>query len=112
MINKPSFLQRLLSELPEAQEVVAEHLDDQDGELLLHLLMSDLLRFGVALYQGGKIDEAQRLLGFMDRCLLQGDEYVQNAVQVSFVEHYGYGPNEPESFLDLWPVGLRAELER
>lgn len=92
--------------------MVREHLDDQAGELLLDLLVSDLLRFGVAAFEGAKTDEVRRVLDFIDRCLAEGDEYVTSAVQVSFVEHYGYGPNEPDSFLRLWPAALRAELGR
>lgn len=88
--------------------MVREHQRDQDDELLLHLLMPDLLRFGVAAFEDGRIGEARRLLDFVGRCLADGDDYVTSAVQVSFVENYGYGQNEPDSFLTLWPEGLRA----
>ncbi|SPD86847.1 DUF7674 family protein [Micropruina glycogenica] len=112
MITAATFVDDLLSALPEGNEVVREHLDDQRGELLLHLLMADLLRFGVTAFESARTDEALRTLLFVDRCLAEGDEYVTNAVKVSFVEGYGSGPNEPVSFLTFWPAALRAELGR
>lgn len=92
--------------------MVREHLDDQDGELLVHLLMADLLRFGVTAFEKGQTDEAVRVLRFVERCLAEGDEYVTNAVQVSFIEDYGHGPKQPDSFLALWPEALWDELGR
>ena len=44
MISSATFVDDLLSALPEADEMVREHLDDQAGELLLDLLVSDLDR--------------------------------------------------------------------
>lgn len=38
--------------VPETRDLVAEHLEDQSGELLLHVMMADLLRFAVAQYRG------------------------------------------------------------
>ena len=112
MITGATFVDDLLSAVPEATGMVREHLDDQDGELLLHLLMADLLRFGVAAFESARTGEALRILHFVERCLAEGDEYVTNAVQVSFVENYGYGRNEPVSFLAIWPATLREELGR
>ena len=112
VITGATFVDDLLSALPEANEMVREHLDDQDGEILLHLLMADLLRLGVAAFESARTDEALRMLHFVDRCLAEGDDYVTNAVHVSFVEDYGAGPNEPGSVLTLWPAALRADLGR
>lgn len=112
MITSGSFIRKLLLAVPEARNVADDHLDDSQGELLLHLLMSDLLRLGVAAFEDGGEGEAGRLLAFIDGCLSAGDEQVANAVAVSFVEGYGSGPNEPEEFLEMWPRGLRAELGR
>lgn len=112
VITRDSIADGLLAAVPEAGDTVREHLDDQEGQLLLHLLMPELLRFGVAAFEDGETDQARRLLEFVGRCLADGDEYVRNAVQVSFVENYEYGQNEPDSFVPLWPDGLRAELGR
>lgn len=112
MITRDSFVDNLLAVMSEVAETVRGHLDDQEGELLLHLLMADLLRLTVRVFRDGREDVARRLLEFVDHCLSEGDEYVQNAVSVSFVEDYGFGPDEPEALLSLWPAGLRAELGR
>ena len=63
-------------------------------------------------FRDGRPDVARRLLEFADRCRTEGDAYMQNAVFVSFVEDYGFGPDEPLELLSLWPAGLRAELGR
>ena len=112
MITRASFVADLLSAVPEVDGVVREHLDDYEGELLLHLLMADLVRYGVAVFEDGRSGEARRLLEFVDGWLSDGDEHVTNAVLVSFIEDYGYGQNEPDSFLAVWADGLRAELGR
>ena len=112
MITQDSFIDNLVAVVPEAAETVRGHLDDQEGELLIHLLMADLLRLTVRVFGDGREDVARHLLEFVDRCLGEGDEYVRNAVSVSFVEHYGFGSDEPEELLSLWPAGLRASLGR
>jgi|GEM_PF-1503812 len=104
-----SFVEQLLSEVPEAGGVVSEHLSDQEGELLLHLLMADLLRFTVQAFHAGQSDVALRALEFVDRSLREGDEAVVNAVAVSFVENVGFGEGETPAFLATWPRGLLAE---
>ena len=101
-------MKELAVAVPESSEVVAEHLADNDG-LLLHLLMGDLLRMTVSTYAAGEI-VVRRLLAFVDGCLREGDEYVVNAVAVSFVEHFGAHPGESDALLDRWPRALRAEL--
>jgi hypothetical protein len=102
----------LQSEPSAVAETVRSYLDDQEGDLLLHLLMADLLRLTVGVFRVGKPDVARRLLDFVDRCPEEGDANVRNVVLVSFVEDYGYGPDELEELLILWPGGLRAELGR
>ncbi len=70
---------------------MAEHLADNDG-LLLHLLMSDLLRLAVSTFSEGLTGIKHRLLAFVDRCLRDGDDDVVNAVAISFVEDLGTYP--------------------
>jgi hypothetical protein len=59
-------------------------LEDHYGQLLLHLLMSDLQRLSVSAFADGHRDVPERLLAFLDRSLREGDEDVVNAVAVSF----------------------------
>ena|SRR5438105_2604476 len=111
-VTEASFVEQLLREVPEAAGVVSEHMSDYDGELLLHLLMADLLRFTVQAFHTGQSDVVMRALGFVDRALDEGDEAVENAVAVSFVENVGLGEGETPSFLAVWPPALVAEKAR
>lgn len=112
MLDGQAFVDELLEVVPEAEPTVAEHLDDQDGELLLHLLLSDVLRLTVSAFHGGDLDLSERILGVVARGLDEGDDYVSNAVAVSFVEDFGASPGETDDLLALWPRLLRRELGR
>lgn len=111
MIRREDFLQELAVAVPESAGLVDEHLADNDG-LLLHLLMADLLRMTVSTYAAGDVAVTDRLLEFIDWCLREGDEYVANAVAVSFVEDFGAHPGDSEALLNRWPPALRAESGR
>ncbi|KRC90069.1 hypothetical protein ASE25_11300 [Terrabacter sp. Root85] len=112
MITRDSFADQLRAAVPEAKPVVAEHLADNDEELLLHLLMGDLQRMAVSAFDDGDLELTRRLLDFVDQSFRDGDADVNNAVAVSFVEHFGALPLESDALLDLWPSALRRELGR
>lgn len=88
-----------------ASRLVADHRADNDV-VLLHLLMSDLLRLCVSDFHDGSGDLSQRLLDLLDRALSDGDDELQNAVLFSFVEHAGFGAGETKDFLATWPARL------
>lgn len=111
MITRDAFLDQLALAVPESAEVVAEHLNDNGG-LLLHLLMSDLLRMTVSTYEAGQREVTDRLLAFVNRGLHEGDAEVINAVNVSFVEDFGAYTGESNALLARWPSDLRAALGR
>lgn len=90
---------------------MAEHLADNDV-LLIHPLISDLLRLTTASFSRGQTAFTDRLLAFMDRCLREGDDAVINAVAVSFVEDFGAHNGESDDLLARWPAALRADLGR
>jgi len=51
-------------------------------------------------------------LALLDEALRGGDEHVENAVAVSFVEDScGWDPRLA-AFVSAWPPGLKAEAER
>ena len=106
------FVDRLVVAVPETRDLVAEHLEDQSGELLLHLMMADLLRFAVAQYHVGQADVSARCLKSVDDAFRLGDEYVENAVAVSFVENAGLGEGETADFIAAWPRVLAEERVR
>jgi hypothetical protein len=106
------FVAGLLSSVPEASPLVAEHLDDQNGSLLLHLLVADLRRFLLDAWQRRDDDLLRRGLAFLDAALITGDESVENAVAVSFVDDIGWWESAVQPFIATWPAGLVTEVER
>jgi hypothetical protein len=85
VMNSSEFVGRVTDRVPEAGATVHEHLEDNEGELLLHLLMADLRRLAVAWFEDGALEPLQRLLTVVDAGLAEGDEGVENAVAVSFI---------------------------
>ncbi|MGH3728658.1 MAG: DUF7674 family protein [Micromonosporaceae bacterium] len=105
------FVARLPIEVPEAEYVLAEHRADY-GDVLPHLLTSDLLRLAIELFERGHNEPVGRLLGFIDHALREGDEALQNAIAVSFVEDACWDDPASEPFIAIWPQGLQTEVER
>jgi hypothetical protein len=106
------FPERLVDAVPEAGAIVEEHLNDQDGELLLHLLVADIRRFVLAAHERGDEELTGRVLAFLDLALTTGDSAVENAIAVSFVEDVGWWDPAVQAFIAIWPAGLRAEVKR
>jgi hypothetical protein len=83
---------------------IDEHLDDNFGELLFHLVMGDLARF----YMSDCIDdpEAQRRFWMVvDTLAQEGDDRVQNAVGVSLIEWFAWGDDrERRTLVDARPL--------
>lgn len=111
VLNARGFVDVLLAAVPRATPLVDENRDD-DGVVLLHLLLPDLLRLTVAAFNAGDTALVGRVLTVVDQGLREGDDYVAEAVAVSFVEHYGTAPGESDELLACWPPLLRAELDR
>ena len=89
-LTAPEFVSRLSSQVPESSPTLREHHDEQEGELLLHLLVADLRRLALAWFEEGRTDALGRLVDLLDTGLREGDEYVENAIAVSFVEDLGW----------------------
>lgn len=111
-INESNFVELLLRSVPELQGTVDQHLEDGFGELILHLLMADVLRFAEGAFESGRTDEADRVLGFVTTALGTGDDSVVNAVQVSFVEDARWWSDDAQAFIAIWPEELKAEADR
>jgi hypothetical protein len=105
------FVARLERDVPEVQQIVREHLQDND-ELLLHLLTADLRRFAIEAHRSGDAEVLQRLLNVIDQGLTDGTESVDNAMAVSFVEDTGWRDPAMEPFIAVWPAGMQAEARR
>ena len=111
-VTQLNFVDRLLAAVPEIGPVVHEHLADNDGKVLLHLLVADVLRFSVGAFASGDRDGAARVLTFMSAAFENADDKVDNAIAVSFVEDVGSFPDETPEFIASWPAPLLAERDR
>jgi hypothetical protein len=111
-VTEDNFLELLSTAVPEVAPIVDEHLSDNDGDLLIHLLMSDLRRFATSAFGSGDVATSAKVLHFVGSALDNGDESVQNAVAVSFVEHVGAWPGETPEFIASWPASLLKERDR
>ena len=111
-VTERNVLSLLRERVPETTQLIDEHLADDGGELLIHLLMPELLRFATRAFGSGQVAVSQNLLTFVGSAFDDGDERVRNAVQVSFVEHAGAGPGETPDFIASWPKSLLDERQR
>jgi len=82
-----SMIDELAIAHPAVKEMLAEHLDDNYGELLPHVFFGDMVRW---VERDAPADEIARVLAELDTCFTNGDEEVQNVILVSFVEALGY----------------------
>jgi len=111
-VTEGNFLALLREEAPETVPLIDEHMADNDGDLLLDPLMSDLLRFATEAFASGEVAASERLLRFVGSALDHGDERVRNAIRASFVEHVGAWPGETSEFIATWPPSLLDERQR
>lgn len=109
--TKEQFVDQLLDAAPEVQPLVDEHLADFD-EVLLHLLIARVRDMAIAAFDGGNRQLAGRIVAVMDEGLRHGDEGVENAVAVSFVEDTPWWDPDRKKFMESWPQALRDEAER
>ena len=111
-VTESNFVDRLLAAVPELAPVVDKHLADSEGELLLHLLVADVLRFSSGAFGFGDRATASKVLTFMSAAFENADSNVSNAIAVSFVEHAGALTNETPEFIASWPKPLLDERDR
>lgn len=112
VLTKDAFVVALLDAVPESQPIVTEHWDDHDGDVPLHLLMGDVRRLSEDAWRREDHALMRRCLDFLDLALRTGDENVQNAVSVSFVEDSGWWDGSLTIYIAAWPSALAAEVER
>jgi hypothetical protein len=111
-LTREQFVEQLRRDCPELDSIIDEHLGDFDGEVLLHLLVADVLRLAIELFEAHEIEALDRCLSVVAAGLGEGDEYVQNTVAVSFVEDTPWWDETKFPFIAAWPEVLRAEAER
>jgi len=105
------FVSQVRAADPRLSAIVDEHLADND-ELLLHLLVADLRRQAEAANESRDFGLRDGVLALMDSALANGDEALNNAVAVSFVEDSGWWEPGKADYLACWPEALTLELNR
>lgn len=84
------FLDGMCEAVPMTRSLVEQHIEDQSGEVLLHLLVADVRRLAFASFERGDEAVTTCLLDFLDLALATGDAPVRNAIAVPFVEGTGW----------------------
>jgi hypothetical protein len=110
-VTPDEFVARLKRDVPEVRPLILEHLEDND-EILLHLLTAELRRHAKEAFDAGRSPELVRLLGVLNAALIEGDNDVENAIAVSFVEDTGWWDPAMQPFIEAWPPDLRREAAR
>lgn len=110
-LNTKAFVDLLLAEVPELRELVVEHLADHD-EVLLHVLTACVRHRAIEEFDNGDRGLAGRIADVYGRGITEGDERVENAAAVSFVEDTPVWDPARTAFIKSWPEPLRAEVER
>ena len=112
VLTKETFVVALLDAVPECQPLVTEHWNDFDGDVLLHLLVAEVRRLTEDAWRRRDDALMRRCLDFLDLALRTGDEQVDNAVSISFVEDTGWWDSALSDYIASWPPALVAEVER
>jgi hypothetical protein len=97
----------LVDAIPEFRPALEQHLRDQEGEVLPHLLFGDLTRFVLAARDGGDDALVERCLAFLDLAARSPRPRVTNLVAASFVENVGPWEPQMSAFIETWPDALR-----
>ena len=105
------FLDALEIDVPETRPIIDHHFKNHDW-VLLHVLTADLRRYSIRSFDAGQSEVLGRLLAVLDRALREGSDDVQDAMTVSFVEETGCWDSAMQPFIETWPAGLRAEVDR
>jgi hypothetical protein len=111
-VASADFVSRARSTDPRIAAVVDEHLTENDDELLVHLLIADFRRQAQAAHDTHDFALRDTLLALLDWGIAEGDEALDNAISISFVEDSGWWEPEMDEYLATWPPALTAELQR
>jgi hypothetical protein len=98
----------LISTVPEAVPMVEEQLTYL-GKVHLLLLLKDVACFVREAYDAGDAALVDRCLTYLDTSLRTGDEEVQNAIRVAFVENTALWEPGTKEWMATWPDSLRDD---
>lgn len=80
-----AFIGALIYEHQDLLSVLEEHLEDNDGEVLPHLIMADVVRWLVA-HRADQADLSRRVFAWLESAYERGDEDERDVIAVSGVE--------------------------
>lgn len=89
-------MKQFVAGVPGTSAVLEEHLDDNDGQMLPHVLMAELSRWFVAVVAAGDEPLIVAFLAAVELLYTSQDEDARNVAEVSFGEYLvvSLGPNE------------------
>jgi hypothetical protein len=90
--------------------MLAEHREDMGGETLAHLFMGDVVRWYMERYLAGDSKRAKGLADWLDAVYPTADAYVQNVVDVSFLEDLPWPPDPNAVATELLGPNLSRAL--
>jgi len=93
-------INRLVAEFNELTPILEESLEDNEGELLPHLVLADVIRW-LAEHIESEGNTCRSILEWLEREYEQGSEDVQGLITVSGVEMIP-DPGQPGSSLRGW----------
>lgn len=114
IVSDDELMAQLRASSPDAANVVVQHLAEE-GELLSHLLMAEFRRWALerqsqAIASSREVDDSvTRVLSILADRLTNGDDREQNAIAVSFLEHWCESP-VADALRAQFPPALEAEL--
>jgi len=97
----------MVATFPELEEAYQEHLEDNFGELLSTLFMSDVARWAVGVL-GSRPDRVKALCDWLEAAYTGGDSEVEDLIGVGFVEMLPARNQPGGAILNLLGPNLRG----
>jgi len=114
LAEEDGLVRRLVAEVPALQGVWAEHLSDNYGEVLPHVLLAEITRYAINAALGTPEDlaTARRIVSFLERNFEGGSARIKELVAVSFLENLPRDDQQGHEVWELLGPELAAEAAR
>lgn len=110
MSVEAEFARRLVALAPELEQVLDEHLEEQEGELLPYLLMGDVAAW-LSERSRRESERTAQILAWIEDEYVRGDFDVRNLIDVGIVEMLPAAPDGADVLVLLGPeLTSRAEV--
>jgi hypothetical protein len=108
-VEQAQFLEQLRQTLPDR----AEELDEESSQGLLYVQLGSFARYVQRAVDTGAMAEVERCFDVIERANREGDDDVQNAIGVAFLEHLNFqnGKVRREWAFALLPASLRTAAD-